>query len=136
MMTARLIVAIVSTLLEEAALAVIVLWGLPRLGIEIHLAVLITVMVVWAIVSIFLYQMGSRALRRKPLYELLAMVGSRGKVVSPLSPAGLIKIKDELWVAESASGKIRTGEEVTVIGQDGLRLVVSKSGASDSETNE
>ena len=37
--------AIVSTLLEEAALAVIVLVGLPRLGIEIPVGVLVVLMV-------------------------------------------------------------------------------------------
>ncbi|GAF92028.1 unnamed protein product, partial [marine sediment metagenome] len=49
MMTARLISAIVSTLLEEAALVVLWLWGLPQLGIELPLFVLFTVMAVWAV---------------------------------------------------------------------------------------
>lgn len=132
MMTIRLILAIVSTLLEEAALVVIVLWGLPQLGIETPLGVLIAVMVAWAAFSIFLYQAGSRALRRKPV-ALSVMIGSKGKVVNPLAPAGLIKIKDELWEAESVGGKIDTGKEVMVIGQDGLKLFVRRRNKDDLE---
>jgi len=125
-MTARLILAIFSTLLEEAALVVVVLWGLPQLGIHIPLAGLIALMVAWGAFSIFTYRMGSRALRRKPLIGLPGMVGSKGEVVSPLAPKGVVRIKGELWESTSAGGRIDIGEEVTVVGQDGLKLVVRK----------
>ena len=125
-MMARLIVAIFSTLLEEVALAVIVLWGLPQIDIYIPLPGLIIMMVAWVVVSVILYRMGSRALRRKPLTGLSNMVDSRGKVVSPLAPDGVIKIKSELWEAKSAGRKIKTGEVVTVVEQDGLKLIVRK----------
>lgn len=127
-MTARLIVAIFSTLLEEAALAVIVLWGLPQIDIYIPLPGLIIMMVAWVVLSVVIYRVGSRALRRKPLTGLSNMVDSRGKVVSPLAPDGVIKIKSELWDAKSAGRKIKTGEVVTVVEQDGLKLTVRKIG--------
>ena len=119
--------AIVSNLLEEAALVVIVLWGLPRLGIHIPVAGLIAMMVAWGVISVILYRMGSRALLKKPITGLPAMIGSRGKVVSPLAPRGVIRIKNELWEAKSEGRKIKAGEAVTGVGQDGLRLVVRKS---------
>jgi len=125
-MTGRLILAIFSTLLEEAALVAIVLWGLPQLGITIPLPGLIALMVAWGAFSIFIYQVGSRALRRKPVVGLLTMVGSRGKAASPLAPDGFVRIKGELWEAKSLSGKIGTREEVMVVGQDGLKLIVRK----------
>ena len=126
-MSGRLIIAIVSTALEEAALAVGVLWGLPKLGIHIPLWVLIIVMLAWGAYTIITYRMGSRALRRKPVHGLTAMLGSEGKVVSPLVPNGMVRIKGELWRAKSASGRMDTGEEVTVVGQDRLKLIVRKS---------
>ncbi|MDO8688314.1 MAG: hypothetical protein Q7K41_06985, partial [Dehalococcoidales bacterium] len=43
---------------------VIVLWGLPRIGITIPLAGLIALMVAWGAYSVITYQLGSRALRR------------------------------------------------------------------------
>jgi len=125
-MSGRLIIAIVSTVLEEAALAVGVLWGLPKLGIHIPLWILIIVMLAWGAYTIITYRMGSRALRRKPVHGLTAMLGSEGKVVSPLAPEGMVRIKGELWRAKSASGRMDTGEEVTVVRQDGLKLIVRK----------
>ena len=118
--------AIVSTLLEEAVLVAVVLWGLPQLGIHIPLWGLIALMVAWGAYAIITYRMGSRALRRKPEI-LLPLIGSQGKVVSPLTPKGLVRIKGELWQATSAGGNIDTGEEVTVVGQDGLKLVCKSS---------
>jgi len=132
-MSGRLIIAIVSTMLEEAALAVGVLWGLPKLGIHIPLWVLIIVMLAWGAYTVITYRMGSRALRRKPVHGLTAMLGSEGKVVSPLVPEGMVRIKGELWRAKSASERMDTGEEVTVVGQDGLKLVVRKRSPGDLE---
>jgi len=117
---------ILATLVEEIAIAVFVLWGLPKLGIHIPLPVFIAIMAGLGIYAVISYRVGSRVLRKKPIVGLPAMVGSKGKVESPLAPEGLIKIKDELWEAKSASGRIDTGEEVIVVGQDGLKLVVCR----------
>ncbi len=132
-MSGRLIIAIVSTVLEEVALAAGVLWGLPRLGIHIPLWVLIIVMAAWGAYTVITYRMGSRALRRKPVHGLMAMLGSEGKVVSPLVPDGMVRIKGELWMAKSASERMDAGEEVTVVGQDGLKLIVRKRSPGDLE---
>lgn len=133
-MTGRLILAIISTLLEEVALAVIVLLGLPRLGIDIPLPGLITLMAVWLAWSVVIYRMGSSALRRKPLITLPDMVGGRGRVVSPLVPEGLVRIKGELWMAKSSARKIDVGDDVIVVEQDGLKLVVRESTGNLEET--
>jgi len=125
-------VAIISTLFEEAALVIIALFGLPRIGIHIPVAGLIAIMVVWGAVSITIYHVGSRALRRKPVISL-PVISSKGKVVSPLVPEGLVRISGELWVAESSDGNLDIGTEVIVTEQDGLKLVVRRSGAGDSK---
>jgi len=129
-MTGRLIFAIVNTLLEEAAIAVIVLWGLPRVGIRIPLWGLIIIMVAWVVFSIFTFRLGTRALVKKQIAGLSDMIGTRGEVVSPLTPEGLVRIKGELWVARSATGEIKPGGEVIVVGQEKLKLVVRESGTS------
>ena len=129
----RLVVAIVSTLMEEATLVVIVLWGLPWLGIHLPLwgsiVLLIILMVAWGTCTVITYWMGSRALKEKPVVGLPDMVGSKGEVVSPLAPDGLVKIRGELWVARSASGEVTLGMEVIVVEQERLKLVVRESDA-------
>ncbi len=127
-MSWRLVLAIVSTLMEEAALVALALWALPQIDIEIPLPGLILLMVVWGGFAVFTYRMGSRALRKEPLIGLPGMVGSRGKVVRQLAPDGIVLIKGELWEAKSAYGNIDTGEKVTVVGHDGLRVVVRETG--------
>ena len=132
-MNARLIWAILSTLLEETAIVALVRIGLPEFGIELPLGVLIAVMVAWATMAVIFYRMGSRALQRKPLVGLLTMVGGKGKVVSPLDMDGVVRIGGELWRAKSAGQKIDVGEEVIVKDQEGTRLIVVKSDASGLE---
>ena len=129
-MMARLILAIISTLLEEAAIVAIVLWALPEIGVHIPLPGLVGLMVVWLVYSVITYRIGSRALGRKLIIGLPDMVGSKGKVVSPLAPDGLVKIRGELWVAKSASGKLNAGREVIVVSQNRLKLVVRESDAT------
>jgi membrane-bound ClpP family serine protease len=126
MMTTRLIIAIVTTLIEEAALAAIVLWGLPRLGINLHVGVLIALMVALAAYAITTYRMGSRALKRKPVVGLPDMVGARGRAVSDLAPEGTVRIKGELWESKAEGRKINAGVNVIVVGQEGLKLIVRR----------
>ena len=133
-MGARLVIAIVSTVLEEVVLVVVVRWGLPQLGISIPLWGLVLLMLTLATYAIITYRMGSCALRKKPLAGLAAMVGSRGRVVSPLAPEGFIRIQSELWRAISADeSKIGVGEEVIVVRQEGLKLIVIKSDSGGSK---
>jgi membrane-bound ClpP family serine protease len=127
MTTARLILAILSTLLEEAAVVAVVLWGLPKLGIRIPLAGLIALMAALAAYAVITYRMGSRALRRKTVAGLTDMVGSKGKVVTPLDLEGLVRIKGELWESKSVDERIDAGEEVIVVKQDGLKLIVRRN---------
>lgn len=122
----RLVLATLSTLLQEIALVGIVLWGLPKVGIQIPLAGLVALMVALAALAIYIYRLGSRALEKKPVAGLETMVGSRGRVVSPLAPEGTIRISGELWAATSVKKRINAGEEVIVVRQDRLKLIVCR----------
>ncbi|MFQ5997010.1 MAG: NfeD family protein [Dehalococcoidales bacterium] len=126
MTTARLILAIVSTAAVEAALFAIWRWVLPEWGIEIPLAVLIGVMVAWAIFAVVDFWFVTRTLKRQTVVGLPTMIGSKGKAASPLTPEGQVSIRGELWGAEAIDGNIGSGEVVTVVGQDGLKLIVRR----------
>ncbi len=128
-MTPRLILAIISNLLGGGALVVIVLWGLPRLGIHLPWPVLAALMVLWLAFSVLIYRIGSRALKREHMVGLPHMVGSQGKLVSSLAPEGLVRIKGELWAAKSTGREMKSGTRVTVVGQEGLTLIVQGSEA-------
>jgi len=132
MMRQRLLIAIVSTLLEEVAFLVVGVWLLPLWGVKIPLPAIIAIMIIWLSWSIFTYRKGTRALMQKPVSGLANMVGSTGIVVKELTPDGLVKIKGELWKSHSNSGHVEKGASVVVIGQDRLKLFVfPQSSASD-----
>ena len=137
MTAARLILAIVSTSVVEAALFVIWRWVLPEWGIEIPLAVLIAVMAAYAVFAVVDFWFVTRVLKRQTVVGLPSMVGSKGKAASLLAPEGQaasllapegqVRIKGELWGAESLDRSIDIGEEVMVVRQDGLKLIVRKA---------
>jgi len=136
MFTARLIIAIVSNILEEVAIVVIWRWLLPEFGIRLSFSVLIGVMIAWAIFSVTLFIFTTRTLRRQTLVGLPTMIGSKGRVASPLAPDGLVRIKSELWGAISPEGDIDKGEEVDVVGEDGLKLIVRRNKSDILKKNE
>ncbi len=127
MTTARLVLAIISTLAVEAALFAVWRWVLPEWGIEIPFAVLIAVMVGWAVFSVVEFWVVTRLLRTQTMTGLPTMLGTRGKAVSPLHPEGLVRIKGELWSAEAIEHYMDSGEPVLVVGQDGLKLIVRRA---------
>ena len=127
MTTARLVLAIISTTLEEAAIYVIWRWLLPEFDINLPFPVIVGIMAAWAAFSVSLFVFTTRTLKKQVPVGLPSMVGTKGKVVSPLAPEGLVRIKSELWVATSAGGDIAKDVEVEVVDEDGLKLVVRKT---------
>jgi membrane-bound ClpP family serine protease len=126
MFRTRLILAIISTSAEETAIWLVWRWVLPVLGIVLPAAWLVVIMAGWAIISVIIFVSGTRILRKEPLAGVL-MVGSKGKVTSLLAPEGFVKIKSELWAAESEDGQLEVGAEVLVTKQEGLKLIVRKA---------
>jgi membrane-bound serine protease (ClpP class) len=54
------------------------------------------------------------------------LLGARGRAVTTLAPVGTVLVRGEEWSAEAVQGTVNAGEEVTVMGRDGLRLRVVK----------
>lgn len=116
------ILAIITTLLEEAALAAVVLWLLPEFGINIPLWGLIFMMVGLGAYACVTYWLGKKALDKKPIIS--PDIGSRGRTTTPISPTGYVRVNGELWQASSSS-TIGAGEEIAVVGIKGMTLLIS-----------
>ena len=126
--TERLIFAIIGTSLQEAILFAVWRWGLPYLGIDLPLYILILGMIAVLIYSVIIFRVVTRTLSRRDVVGLPDMINGKGKVVSLLSPEGQVKIKGEIWNAWSMDGDIDRGDEIIVMGQDdGLRLIVRRA---------
>jgi membrane-bound ClpP family serine protease len=126
MMKWRLIIAVITTLLDEAIVFALILWGLPHLGIYLPIPVLIIAGVLWTAFAILLYIAGSKVLSKKPLSGLTDLIGFKGKAVTPISPKGMVRVNGELWEAISLEGNIQKGENIIIEKQDGLQLTIRK----------
>jgi membrane-bound ClpP family serine protease len=125
--TARLILAIVSTALEETAIWVIWRWLLPEFNVSLPVVVLIGVMIAWLAFSVWLFTFTTRTLKKQAEVGLPSMVGASGRAASRLSPEGLVRIRGELWDATSNEGDIEADEDVVVVSEHGLKLSVRKT---------
>ncbi|MFC1952720.1 NfeD family protein [Chloroflexota bacterium] len=127
-MKIRKTMAIISTIAEECVIVLIVLWGLPRMGLSIPLwgllIILAIIMIAWVSYSVFTFRLGTRALVRKDLVGMPNMIGCKGIVVNALTPEGLVRIYGELWIASSDEGTFEKDERVIVVSQDRLKLLV------------
>lgn len=126
----RLLLAIFSMALEQVAIWAIWRFMLPEFGIILHVAVLIVVMVAWALIGTWIFIFTTRALKKQVPAGLPSMVGTTGKAADRLAPEGMVKIAGELWGARSVEGDIAAGENIHVVGEDGLRLLVRKVSAN------
>ena len=120
-----LVFSIVTGLLEEAALAAVVLWLLPLLGVNIPIWGLILLMVAYGVKEGISYRIGARALERKPVTSLEAMVGCRGEAATPLAPDGYVQARGELWQALSTGPNIDEGDEIVIVEVRRLTLFVA-----------
>jgi len=129
----RLILAVISTGLEEVAIWAIWRWVLPDFGIRLSWLPLIVIMIAWAAFGTWLFILTTRTIKQQAQVGLPSMVGSRGRVVGTLNPEGMVKIRGELWGAVSGGGKIGEGEEVIVVGEDSLKLTVRKADGAEAK---
>lgn len=121
-----MIIAIVTSLIDEVIIIAVVLWVLPRFDIQLPLWGLLLLIIGFLIYAVATYLIGSRILNKKPLTGLTSMTGIEGYVTTDLAPKGYVKIKGELWQAKVESGTIPSGSSIIVISQKGLELVVRK----------
>ena len=130
------VLAITTSLLEEAALATVVFWLLPRFDINIPLWGLILMMLALGVYNYITYRLGMKALVKKPIIS--PDIGSRGRTTTTISPKGYVRIKGELWQASSSS-TIDAGVEIAVVGMEGMTLLISPverdNHANESDTS-
>ncbi len=122
-----LIWKIFTSLVEQAVLVAVMLWGLPLIDINLPLWVLAPASIALQAYNVFSYRKGIQALKMQPIPGMANMVGTQGETVNTLTPDGLVKIRGELWAATAANGNIVNGQNVTVVEQSGLKLIVRES---------
>jgi membrane-bound ClpP family serine protease len=125
MKKARLIIAIVTNLVDEAIIVALIVFGLPRLEVNIPVWGTVLICIGFLIYAVIFYRIGSTILGKKPLAGFSDMIGIEGKATVKLAPKGFIKIESELWEAKAENGPIEAGSRVVVVRQEGMKLIVT-----------
>ena len=117
--------AIVGWMLEEAILVAAVLWLLPQFDVNLPLWVLGILMAALAIYSYIMYRVGRSTFLIRPKVAAETVIGNGGKVTKRLAPEGYVKVQGVLWKATCVESELEVGDEVVVVGIEGLRLIVT-----------
>jgi membrane-bound serine protease (ClpP class) len=115
---------VLASLLDDAAIALLILFFLWLLKIPISLYIIIFVVLFFVATAFIMHKLLIPALHKKVITGAEGMIGLVGKAVEPLTPNGLIRVKGEYWNATSTGEDIAVGEQVEVEGLDGLTLHV------------
>jgi len=113
-------------MLDEAAVIVVILLILHFLGIQITLPIKIGAGIIFVIFVLIRHVAVIPSFHRKQVTGREGMIGEQGKVVEPLNPVGVITIKGEYWNAKSVNDSIEAGENVEIVGLEGLTLRVKR----------
>ena len=116
--------SLIGTIVEQGAIFIIIRWWLPQIGIEVPWWGLALVMGAFLVYSIYTYSKGRAAMRQTPLVAPETVIGSRGRVATSLDPRGYVRVKGELWKAQSEY-RLEPDDEIVVVGVRGIQLVVA-----------
>jgi membrane-bound serine protease (ClpP class) len=102
-------------------------------GIQVDRGLIAGVAVGAAAFSIFILGAIVKGQRRRKATGTEGMIGTLALAKTPLDPNGTVLAEGELWSARAVGEYVRPGEEVTILGVDGLRLQVQKPKDSERE---
>jgi membrane-bound serine protease (ClpP class) len=122
--------AVLGWMLEEAILVAVVLWLLPQFNVNLPLWALAILMVALAAYSCTMYRVGRSTFLIRPKVAAETVIGDGGKVTKRLAPEGYVKVQGVLWKAICDEAELEIGDEVVVVGIEGLRLIVSPKGGT------
>lgn len=117
---------VLASLLDDAAVVLLVLLLFWLLKIPISLSVIALLVVLFIALVLIMHRAVIPSLHRKKVTGAEGMVGLEGRVVEALAPVGVVRVKGEYWKAKSTGEVIAVGEEVEILKADGLTLEVRR----------
>jgi len=120
------ILKVLSILADEIVVGIFLFFILPRAGIEVPLKPALAVigfLIFKDVIAVkFLWEVFDKRVEVGPE----ALIGKEAMVVEELNPKGVVKIGNELWIAECVNGAAKRGEKVKVIEVRSTRLLVER----------
>ena len=108
-----------------AILVYVAVYGITFIGLGAgdEEALAVTLFIVAAIV-ILIFAAGFKAQFKRVKTGKEALIGARGVATTDLKPKGEVRVMSEFWEATVKDTAIGAGQEVEVVGMEGMTLVV------------
>lgn len=119
------IYSIVSTLIQEVAIAALLIWLLPLFSIRIPVWGIVAILLVFPVYGYIMYRIGHPTISYQESVGPESIIGASGVAASPLKPDGYVKVTGELWRATAIDSPLEMGDDIVVVGINGLQLTVS-----------
>jgi len=117
-------IIVLASLLDDVAIALLVLVVLWFLKIPISWRVIIFLALFFVATVFIMHRLVIPALHKKIGTGSEGMIGLKGVVIELLAPEGVVRVGGEYWKAIASDKNIAVGEQVEVVGLDGLTLHV------------
>ncbi|MCA6214078.1 NfeD family protein [Thermococcus sp. 101 C5] len=120
------ILKIISILADEIVVGAFLFFILPRAGINVPLKPALAVigfLIFKDVIAVkFLWEVFEKRVEVGPE----ALIGKEAIVVEDLNPKGVVKVGNELWIAECINGEAKKGEKVRIVEVRGTKLLVER----------
>lgn len=113
-------------LLDDIAVVALIFLILWALDVTLPPPLLIIVILALVALVFFLHRAIVRTLKKRLVTGAEGMIGTVGKAMETMNPAGMVVIRGEYWKAACRHGRIEKGSDVEVVGIKGLELEVRK----------
>jgi membrane protein implicated in regulation of membrane protease activity len=117
---------VLASLIDEMVILALIFLGLWLFHVEITWWLVVIVVAVMAVYALIMHRAIVPLIRRRIIHGAEGMVGMTGIATESCKPAGTVKICGEFWKAKAVRGAINKGEDVEVVGINGLCLEVRK----------
>ena len=95
--------------------------------LRVSWGVIATVVILTFLFFSFAIGLGIKAQTRKPITGSEGLINETGEAITDLKPTGTVKVRGEIWKAESADGDISNGTKIIVTGVSNLKLKIKKA---------
>ena len=106
-----------------AVIGALILIDVPNPEMRLPLGLVLAVVIPFALILILMVRLALRARQTRVTTGLAGMIGLKGRAETAIEPEGRVFVRGELWRGRSQT-KIAAGENVRVVGVDGLTLDV------------
>ena len=103
------------------------LFDSPAPELQLSLGLIVSVVLGFSLIAVFLVRLAVRAQRRAPVTGIEGLLNERGEVLTDIAAggSGRVRTHGEIWSA-IAEEPLLPGDRVRIVGVDGLTLSVRK----------